>query len=60
MMACREQRSIDLTLPQPDAQVEHYRELVAAIDDKVSCEIVQRRPNGDGFMEWPWQVYSDS
>jgi tetratricopeptide (TPR) repeat protein len=58
MMWCREQRSIDLRLPQPDAQVAHYRELLAAIDDKLSGEIVQRRPNGEDDMEWPWQVYS--
>ncbi|HEY0587941.1 MAG TPA: hypothetical protein VGD52_17535 [Pseudoduganella sp.] len=58
MMACREQRSIDLRLPQPDAQVAHYQELLAAIDDKLSSEIVQRRPNSEGEMEWPWQVYS--
>jgi tetratricopeptide (TPR) repeat protein len=58
MMWCREQRSIDLRLHQPDAQVAHYRELLAAIDDKLSGEIVQRRPNGEDDMEWPWQVYS--
>ena len=58
MMACREQRSIDPYLPLPDAQVAHYRELLAAIDDKLSSVIVQRRPNGEGYMEWPWQVYS--
>lgn len=57
MMACREQRSIDLRLSPPDAQVEHYRVLVAAIDDKVSNDIVRRRPNGDNGMEWPWQIY---
>ena len=60
MMACREQRSIDLRLTPPDSQVAQFRELVAAIDDRVSSEIVQRRPNGDCGMEWPWQVYSDS
>lgn len=58
MMACREQRSIDLRLPQPDAQVALYRELVAAIDDELSSDIVRRRPTGEGSMEWPWQVYS--
>ncbi len=57
LMACREQRSIDLGMPQPEAQVTQYRALVAAIDDKLSMEIVRRRPNGDGGMEWPWQVY---
>ncbi|WP_426319784.1 hypothetical protein [Pseudoduganella sp. R-43] len=58
MMACREQRSIDVSLPPPDAQVAHYRELVAAIDDALSGDIVQRRPHGEGYMKWPWQVYS--
>lgn len=57
LMRCREQRSIDLDRPQPKEQVEEYRALVASIDDKVSIEIVLRRLNGDGDMEWPWQVY---
>jgi tetratricopeptide (TPR) repeat protein len=57
MMACREQRAIGLDLPQPESQVAHYRELVAAIDDKLSIEIVMTRQNGDGDMEWPWEVY---
>ncbi|MYN04258.1 hypothetical protein GTP41_19380 [Pseudoduganella sp. DS3] len=57
LMACREQRSIDTDLPHPKEQVAHYRMLVDAINDQQSREIVQRRPGGDGFMEWPWEVY---
>lgn len=57
LMSCRELRSIDAELPQPKAQVEQYNALVAAIDDKLSAEIVRRRPNGAGEMEWPWQIY---
>ena len=36
LMARREKREIGLDLPQPESQVAHYRELVAAIDDKLS------------------------
>lgn len=56
-MACRELRSIDLDLPPPDDQVAQFRDLVAAIDDSISIDIVRRRPNGDGELEWPWQIY---
>lgn len=58
LMACRELRSIDTELPQPKEQVAQYRELIAAIDDGLSYEIVRRRPNGEGDLEWPWEVYS--
>jgi hypothetical protein len=57
LMRCREQRSIDTSLPQPREQVAQFHALVAAIDDKLSLEVVRRRPNGAGEMEWPWQVY---
>ena len=57
LMRCREQRSIDTSLPQPREQVAQFHALIAAIDDKLSLEVVRRRPNGAGEMEWPWQVY---
>jgi len=57
LMACREQRSLDMDLPPPEAQVTDFRALLSAIDDTLSIGIVQRRHNGDGEMEWPWQVY---
>jgi len=57
LMGCREQRSLDAEHPIPDAQVAQFRALVAAIDDKLSVEIVRRMPAGDGEMVWPWQIY---
>lgn len=56
-MACRERRSLDDELPIPKEQVLEYRALIDGIDDTLSEEIVQRRPNGAGVMEWPWEVY---
>ncbi|WP_374581601.1 tetratricopeptide repeat protein [Pseudoduganella sp.] len=58
LMACRERRSINTSLPQPKEQVAEYRALIESIDDRLSFEIVRRRPNGDGAMEWPWEVYN--
>lgn len=57
LMACRERRSLDAELPQPREQVVEYGALIDAIDDDLSREIVQRRQNGEGEMEWPWEVY---